>query len=150
MSICVNLSVDQQFSIGIKAYKLFGSGSVSCSVVSDFLRPHGLQPTRLLCPWDSPGKNTGVDCHSLLQSIFPTQGLNLGLLHFRQFLYHLSYREHQQIIYYVIMQSVCLENNINQLISIIPALRPKAAARLKVNIFSYLQVKISKSYLFLI
>ena len=42
MSICVNLSVDQQFSIGIKAYKLFGSGSVSCSVVSDFLRPHGL------------------------------------------------------------------------------------------------------------
>ena len=31
------------------------------------LRPHGLQPTRLLCPWDSPGKNTGVGCHFLLQ-----------------------------------------------------------------------------------
>ena len=37
------------------------------SVVSDFVQPHGLQPTRLLCPWDSPGKNTGVSCHSLLQ-----------------------------------------------------------------------------------
>ena len=35
----------------------------SCSVVSDPQRPHGLQPTRLLCPWDFPGKNTGVGCH---------------------------------------------------------------------------------------
>ena len=38
-------------------------------------------PARLLCPWDSPGKNTGVDCHALLQGIFLTQGLNLSLLH---------------------------------------------------------------------
>ena len=37
------------------------------SVMSDSLRPHGLWPTRLLCPWDSPGKNTGVGCHFLLQ-----------------------------------------------------------------------------------
>ena len=36
---------------------------------------------RLLCPWDSPGKNTGVGCHTLLQGIFPTQGSNLCLLH---------------------------------------------------------------------
>ena len=36
-------------------------------VVSDSLQPHGLQPTRLLCPWDFPGKNTGVGCHFLLQ-----------------------------------------------------------------------------------
>ena len=36
---------------------------------------------RLLCPWDSPGKNTGMGCHFLLQGIFPTQGWNLGLLH---------------------------------------------------------------------
>ena len=43
--------------------------------------------------WNSPGKNTGVDCHSLLQRIFLTQGLNSGLLHCRQILYHLSYRE---------------------------------------------------------
>ena len=40
------------------------------SVMSNSSRPHGLQPTRLLCPWDSPGKNTGVRCHALLQGIF--------------------------------------------------------------------------------
>ena len=45
----------------------YGSESVSCSVVSDSLRPHGLWPPRLLCPWDSPGKNTGVGCHFLFQ-----------------------------------------------------------------------------------
>ena len=39
----------------------------SCSVVSDSLRPHRRQPTRLFCPWDSSGKNTGVGCHFLLQ-----------------------------------------------------------------------------------
>ena len=60
--------------------------------MSDSLRPHGLQPTRLLRPWDFPGKGTGVGCHSLLQEIFPTQGLNLGLLHCRQTLYHLSHQ----------------------------------------------------------
>ena len=54
----------------------------SRSVVSDSLRPRG--PTRLLCPWNSPGKNTAVGCHFLLQGIFPTQGLNPGLPHCRQ------------------------------------------------------------------
>ena len=51
-----------------------------CSVVSDSLWPHGLYPTRFLCPWDSPGKNTRVGCHFPLQGIFPTKGLNLHLL----------------------------------------------------------------------
>ena len=37
------------------------------SVVSDSVQPHRRQPTRLPCPWDSPGKNTGVGCHFLLQ-----------------------------------------------------------------------------------
>ena len=40
----------------------------SCSVMSDSVRPHGLQPTRLLHPWDFPGKSTGVGCHCLLQA----------------------------------------------------------------------------------
>jgi len=44
------------------------------------LLTYGLEPIRLLCPWDSPGKNTGVDCYALLQGIFQTQGLNLHLL----------------------------------------------------------------------
>ena len=46
---------------------------------SDSLQPYGQRPARLLCPWDFPGKNTGVDCHFFLQGIFPIQGLNLGL-----------------------------------------------------------------------
>ena len=50
---------------------------VSCSVVSDSLWHCGLKPARLLCPWNSPGKNSGVGCHSLLQGTFPTQGSNL-------------------------------------------------------------------------
>ena len=41
---------------------------VSHSIVPDSSPPHGLQPTRLLCPWNSPGKNTGVGCHFLLQN----------------------------------------------------------------------------------
>ena len=52
---------------------------------------HGLQPARLLCPWDFPGKNTGVGSHFLLQGIFLTQGSNPGLLHCRQMIYWLSY-----------------------------------------------------------
>ena len=39
---------------------------------------------------DSPGKDAGLDCHALLQVIFPTQGSNTGLLHYRWILYHLS------------------------------------------------------------
>ena len=57
--------------------------------MSDSVQPHRRQPTRLLCPWDSPGKNTRVGCHALLQGIFPTQRSNPGLLHCRQTLYHL-------------------------------------------------------------
>ena len=53
---------------------------------------HALQPVRLLCPWDSPGKNTGVGIHSLLQGTFSTQGSNPGLRHCRQILYHLSHQ----------------------------------------------------------
>ena len=43
-------------------------------------RSDGLWPSRLLCPWDFPGKNTGVGCHFFLQRIFQTQGLNVHLL----------------------------------------------------------------------
>ena len=56
------------------------------------LQPHGLLSTRLLCPWDFPGKNTGVGYHFLLQEIFPTQELNPGLPHCRQMLYRLSHQ----------------------------------------------------------
>ena len=62
------------------------SESVGHSVMSDSLQHYGLQSARLLCPWDSPGKNTGVGCHAVLQGIFLTQGLNpclLQLLHWQ-------------------------------------------------------------------
>ena len=50
----------------------------SCPTLCD---PMDCSPARLLCPWDSPGQNTGVGWHALLQGIFLTQGSNLRLLH---------------------------------------------------------------------
>ena len=50
--------------------------------------PEDCSHVRFLRPWNSPGKDIGVGCHFLLQGIFPTQGLNPGLLHLRQILYH--------------------------------------------------------------
>ena len=61
--------------------------SESCSVMSDSLQPHGLYS-----PWNSPGQNPGVGSLSLLQGIFPTQGLSPGLLYCRQILYQLSHQ----------------------------------------------------------
>ena len=69
------------------------SESVSCSVRFNSLWPDGLWPARLLCPWNSPDKNTGVGGQALLQGIFLTQGSNLGLPHCRQILYHLSHQQ---------------------------------------------------------
>ena len=66
---------------------------LSLSVISDLLLPPGLQPTRFLCPWDSPDKDTGLGCYSLLQGIFLTQGSNPALLYCRQTLNHLSHQE---------------------------------------------------------
>ena len=67
---------------------------VSCSVVSNSLQPHGLHPPGSSVHEDSPSKNTGVGCHSLLQGIFPTQKSNPGLLQAdcRQILYSLSHQ----------------------------------------------------------
>ena len=66
--------------------------SVCCCLVTmlclTLFRPYGLQPARLLCPWDFSAKNTVMGCHAHLQGIFPTQGLNPYLLLGRQILYH--------------------------------------------------------------
>ena len=69
--------------------------ALSCPTLCD-----SMELTKLLCPWDSPGKNTGVGCYSILQGIFPTQGSNPGLLHCRQILCHLSYRGGPKIHYF--------------------------------------------------
>ena len=70
--------------------------SDSCSVVSDSLRSHGLYS-----PWNSPGQNIGVGSCSLLQGIFPTQGLNPGFLHCRWILYQLNHRGSPRILDWV-------------------------------------------------
>ena len=66
---------------------------LSHSVMFNSLQPHELdklEPARLLYQWDSPGKNSGGVCHSLLQRIFLTHGSNPGLPHCRQMLYCLT------------------------------------------------------------
>ena len=66
------------------------------SVVSNSLRPHGLYSA-----WNSPGQNTGVGSLSLLQRIFPAQGLNPGLPHCRQIIYQLSHKGSPRILEWV-------------------------------------------------
>ena len=61
------------------------------SVMSNSLRPVDCSTPSSSVHGISPGKNTGVGCHALLQGIFPTQGSNPGLLHCRRILYHLSH-----------------------------------------------------------
>ena len=57
------------------------------------------EPARLFCPWNTPGKNTGVGSHSFLQGIFPTQRSNPGLPPCRQILYHLRDEQNIRIIF---------------------------------------------------
>ena len=64
---------------------------VCVCVVSDSLQPHGLQPTRLLCPWNFPGKNTGAGCHFHLQRIFPVLGSSS----------HLSWNSSPNVLYLI-------------------------------------------------
>ena len=110
--VCVYMYVCVTHIIGICAQSL-----QSCPT----LRARGLQ-ARLLCPGDSPGKNTGVGCHALLQGIFPTQGLNPGLLHVscidRWVLYHCASWEslyvyiHTRIIIFISLQLISGQHEI--------------------------------------
>ena len=83
------------------------SESESRSVVSDSLQPHGLvmsdslQPHGLYSLWNSPGQNTNVGSRSLLQGIFPTQGLKPGLPHCRRILYPLSHKRSPRILEWI-------------------------------------------------
>ena len=93
LSDLINRSLDRYFQEVIswpQSLHLLISVCVGHSAVSDFLQPHGLSPTRIFCPWDSPGKNMGwvVIPPSRGSS---QQGSNQGLLHCRQILYCLSH-----------------------------------------------------------
>ena len=90
MYLCYQPSVSQKYLLRTPCSRstiFIESENVSRSLISDSLHSHGLQPTGLPYPWNFPGKDTAVGCHSLLQATVLTQGLNAGLLHFRQILY---------------------------------------------------------------
>ena len=77
-------------------FKIFSACACVCSVMSDSLWPHGMQPARLLCPWDFPGKNTGVGCHfSSKGSSWPRDRIRVSCVSYigRQFLKSLSHLE---------------------------------------------------------
>ena len=91
--------------------------NVSCSVVSN-----SLPPARLLCPWDSPGKNTGVGCHSLFQGIFSNWGSNPGLPH-RRLILDLSHQGSHLLCAHIysrflrlilLVQSLCAQCTVSQ------------------------------------
>ena len=75
--------------------------STECVLSHSVVSHSGLEPTRLLCPWNSPGKNTGVGCHSLLQGSFPNHRLNQSLLHCRQILHHLSHQKNPKVTFQI-------------------------------------------------
>ena len=81
-----------QYSLGCSVC-LSGCAVFSSSVVLDSVTPETVAPQASYVHGDSPGKNTGVGCHALLQGTFPTQGSNLGLLHYRRILYYRATRE---------------------------------------------------------
>ena len=82
-----------------------------CSVMFNSLQLHGLQPVRLLCPWNFSGKNTGVGCYSILHGIFPPQGSNPGLLHYRQILYSLIYQGSPDYILVIASEHLVAQHN---------------------------------------
>ena len=88
---CPNIS--KEIDIKVPNLEICESESGSCSVVSDSLWLHGLYSL-----WNSPGWNTGVGSHSLLQGIFPTQGSNPDLHHCRLILYQLSHKGSPRVL----------------------------------------------------
>ena len=83
--------LDTNWSCGLYAVLSFQSCPTFCN-------PRDCSPPGSFVHGDSPGKNIGVGCHALLQGISPTQGLNTGLLHHRQILYHLSHQGSPRIL----------------------------------------------------
>ena len=74
-------STMSQFPLHLVVFRDWQECMKFALVMSDTLRFYGLYPTRILCPWGFPGKDTGVSCHALLQGIFLTQGLNQHILY---------------------------------------------------------------------
>ena len=91
----INRSISNKCSTVFMCIHLSGSYSQSLKMLASQSCPLIVtpwKPARLLCPWNSPGRNTGVGCRFLLQGIFLTQGLNMDLMHCRYILHHLSHQ----------------------------------------------------------
>ena len=85
------------------------------------LQHHELHPARLLCPWDFPGKNTGVGFHFLLQGFFPIQGSNLHLLHWQADSLPLSHHQGSPFKMYYLCEK--LASLVTQVVKDLPAMR---------------------------
>ena len=84
------MATGMRLNIFVRFCMMQGKVKVSLTVESDSAIPWTIA-CQVLCPWNSPGKSTGVGSHFLLQGIFLTQELNPGFLHCRQILYQLRY-----------------------------------------------------------
>ena len=85
--------------------KYFSGVTQLFSCADDSLGLYGLQPTTRLCPWEFPGKNAAVGSLSRLQWLFPAQGSNPGLPHYRWIFYQLSHPGSPRILEWVIYSS---------------------------------------------
>ena len=95
----------------------------SCLTLCD---PMDCSPPGFFVHGDSPGKNTGVGCHALLQGIFPTQGLNPAILHGRRILYHVRHRGSPSILHVVVYIFPCYWLNSSH--TLLPPLRPQVCS----------------------
>ena len=84
------MATGMRLNIFVRFCMMEGEVKVSRTVGSNSAIPWTVA-RQVLCPWNSPGNSTGVGCHFLLQGIFLTQELNVGLLRCRQILYQLRY-----------------------------------------------------------
>ena len=104
-----------EFIISVLKFTIDGASAAAAKSLQSCptQRPHGLKPTRLLHPWDFPGRSTRVGCHCLLQGIFQTQGWKLGVLHCRKILYCLSHQG-SLYMYYIYFTFFIFQNHKTQ------------------------------------
>ena len=94
-------------------------------------------------PWNSPGKDTGVGSHSLLQGIFPTQGSNLGLLHCRWILYYLTHSGSLHKTDVILHNSLLRKLRLELLQNL-----PKLSLFLDSGDLEFVTLSVSKAYIF--
>ena len=124
-------------------------GAQPCSTLCELF---WLYPSRLLCPWDSPGKNTEVGCHFLVQGIFPTQGSNQCLLHWlvdSLLLSHLG--DLKRLLTSLFSNYIYCEAEFPSHLATkaiyCNRLNTKAGMRIRMNQYEYQQIKLKQKFL---